>query len=464
MKSLRSQLTVALGLSICTLLAVGGLAIFFVTREVMEDQFDDTLVAKATALITATEIDDEEFEIDLTVQDFAGFGPGGDDYFEIRRDDGRMIAVSPSLGISGKTLIPQLSIPEPPEMRLISGHLGDGSPARFFIQRFAPKDDAKLEYQDLYLVTASPTRELLRNLWILGSVIASVGGLMLVMIVPLLRMVLARGLRPLANLSEQVRGIPASRFDTRLDLDGQPEELVPLGASLNAWLGRMEGSYERERRFSSHAAHELRTPLAELKMMADLGATWPDQATPERFAEVSVIVDEMEALLEKLSLLARADAGQQPVVLTKVDLRSSIEAAMDRFADAASSRELTLTLNVREEVVLTDSVLWSTVLQNLLGNAVSHAPAGSAIQVDASSERLCVANLAPSLTNDDLDKLFERFWRKDTSHRGEAHSGLGLSIVKACAGLLGGSCGLSLDEAGLLRLEIRWDRGAEAVS
>ncbi|RYD33959.1 MAG: hypothetical protein EOP85_20295, partial [Verrucomicrobiaceae bacterium] len=80
MKSLRSQLTIALGFSICALLVAGGLAIFFVTRGVLQDQFDDTLVAKATALLTATEIDDEEFEIDLTVQDFAGFGVGGDDY------------------------------------------------------------------------------------------------------------------------------------------------------------------------------------------------------------------------------------------------------------------------------------------------------------------------------------------------------------------------------------------------
>ncbi len=459
MKSLRSQLTFALALSICTLLGAGGLGIFFVTREVMEDQFDDTLVAKATALITATEIDDEEFEIDLTVQDFAGFGPGGDDYFEIRRDDGRAMVISPSLGPVGNTLIPGMALPSHGRAKLVSGTLGDSRAARFFIQRFVPKDDDKKEYQDLHLVAASPKRELLRNLWILGSVIAAVGGLMLLMVVPLLRMVLRRGLKPLTNLSEQVRGISDSQLDERLELEGQPEELVPLGASLNAWLGRMEASFERERRFSSHAAHELRTPLTELKMIAELGSTWPDQATPERFAEMVTIVDEMELLLEKLSLLARADAGRLPVVLSDVDLRTSVGSAVERMKNAAAARNITLKLEVEDGSLRTDPVLWTAILQNLAGNAVSHAPEGSVIHLKASAERLMVSNPAPDLKEEDLEKLFERFWRKDTSHHGEAHSGLGLSIVRACVGLLCGKCQLSLDEESRLRVEIRWDRG-----
>ncbi len=460
MKSLRSQLTFALGLSISLLLAVGGLAIFFVTREVMEEQFDDTLVAKATALITATEIDDEEFEIDLTVQDFAGFGSGGDDYFEVRRGDGRAMVRSPSLGSAGNALIPRFPLPAHSGTNIASGHLGDGRPARFFIRRFVPKDDDKKEYQDLHLVTASPTRELLKNLWILGIVIASVGGMMLVWVVPLLRLILAKGLRPLAHLSEQVRGIPASRFDERLDLTGQPEELVPLGASLNAWLGRMESGFEREKRFSSHAAHELRTPLSELKMIAELGATWPDQATPERFSEVMTIVDEMELLLQKLTLLARADAGREQVVLARVDLRSSIESVTDRVADTVMARRLKITSVVSDGELLTDSVMWLTILQNLIGNAVSHAPEGSEIRLEASPQRLCVSNLAPGLLDEDLEKLFERFWRKVTSHGDEAHSGLGLSIVRAYVGLLRGQCGLSLDGDERLHVEIIWNSGA----
>ncbi|RYD33342.1 MAG: hypothetical protein EOP87_11170, partial [Verrucomicrobiaceae bacterium] len=320
---------------------------------------------------------------------------------------------------------------------------------------FVPKDDEKLEYQDLRLIAASPERELIFSLWVLGSVIAGVSALMLALMIPVLRTVLARGLRPLESLSKQVQEIPASRLDQRLDLTGQPEELVPLGASLNAWLGRMEASFERERRFSSHAAHELRTPLAEIKMMAELGATWPDQATPERCGEIIKVADELEALLEKLSLLARADAGSQPVELAEVDLSATVSSMVERFTAPAAAKNLLVEQQVESGPFRTDPVLWSTILQNLLGNAVSHAPVGSTIHLVASSGGLAVSNPAPGLDGGDLEKLFERFWRKDTSHRGEAHSGLGLSIVNACVVLLGGRVQPSLRD-GVFQVEVLW--------
>ncbi|MES2923052.1 MAG: ATP-binding protein [Verrucomicrobiota bacterium] len=462
MKSLRSQLTVALGLSICALLVAGGLGIFFVTRGVLLDQFDDTLVAKATALITAAEIDDEEFEIDLTVQDFAGFGSGGEDYFEIRRGDGSVLVASPSMASAGIDLLGDPDLPPGEQADLRSGKLGDSRPARFYLQRFVPKDDDAAEYRDLHLIVASPTRELNNSLLVLASVIAGVGTLVLALSVPVLRAVLTRSLRPLESLGRQVREIPVSRLDQRLDLAGQPEELVPLGSSLNAWLGRMEASFERERRFSSHAAHELRTPLAELRIMADLGATWPDQATPERCGEMIKVINELESLLEKLSLLARADAGSQQVELAPLDLAASTGAAIERFTASATAKNLTLHHAVESGPFQTDPVLWSAILHNLLGNAVSHAPAGSTIRLAASPMRLHISNPAPDLDGRDLEKLFERFWRKDPSHRGEAHSGLGLSIVRACVGLLGGTIRPALADDGLFQVEIIWP-GAKTI-
>jgi len=459
MRSIRRHLTIVLGLSISALLVAGGLAIFFVTRGILRDQFDDTLVAKSTALITATEIDDGEFEIDLTVQDFAGFGEGGQDYFEIRRGDGSVLAASPSMALPGKGLLP---VPEDgPESSasIHSGVLSDGRPARFYFQSFVPKDDDERRFQDLHLIAASPERDLKRSLWVLGCVIAGVETLVLLLIFPLLGRVLRHGLGPLEDFGRQVKGIPASRLDQRLDLGGKPEELVPLGETLNAWLGRLEASFERERRFNSNAAHELRTPLAELKMMAELGATWPDQATPERCGEMIQVIDEVEALISKLSLLARADGGNQPVERVPVDLPASIRTAIDRFSPAAAARGLTILSDVEGGEFTSDGVLWPAVLNNLLGNAVSHAPQGTTIHVSASPERLEVANAAPDLTKEDLSRLEERFWRKNPSHGEEAHSGLGLSIVKACVSLLGGSSRLSLGEGGIFRAEVRWPVG-----
>lgn len=456
MKSLRGKLTAVLGVSMCALLVIGGMGTFLVTREVLQDQFDDTLVAKATALITATEIDDEEFEIDLTVQDFAGFGSGGDDYFEIRRGDGSLMVSSPSLTLPGQGLIPKFGVPSGGEARMVSGFLTDGRPARFYVQRFVPKDDDKREYQDLWLIVAGPLRGMLDSLWVLGSVIAGMSALVLLLTVPVLRVVLARGLRPLDSLGRQVRQIPATQLERRLDLTGQPEELVPLGSCLNEWLGRMEASFERERRFSSHAAHELRTPLAELRMMAELGATWTDQATPERCGEIVKVADELETLLEKLSLLARADAGSQPIASEPVEIPDLAGAVLERLGGAAAAKNLTIQPMIEAGPFQTDPVLWTTVLQNLLGNAISYSPVGSVVSLTASPHVLVVSNPAPDLNRGDVDKLFERFWRKNPSHGDEAHSGLGLSIVRACVGLLGGRVDATLSEDGMFQVKVTW--------
>ena len=105
----------------------------------------------------------------------------------------------------------------------------------------------------------------------------------------------------------------------------------------------------------------------------------------------------------------------------------------------------------------TDPVLWGAILQNLLGNAVSHAPSGSRVKVAFADGVLTAVNPAPDLAREDLEKLFERFWRKDEAHSAYGHSGLGMSIVKACAILLGGECRASL-EAGELKVEVKMPR------
>jgi signal transduction histidine kinase len=454
MISIRWRLTILLCLAMGALLVATGMGVFIGMRHVLREQFDATLTAKATALITASEIDDGDFEIDLTVQDFAGFGTGGGDYFEIRRMNGDVFLRSPSLQSAGMEIGKSGKLPRNDDPKIREAKLGDDRPARFYTQRFYPKDDKKGRYQDLYLVVASPVRGMQIQLALLATVLAVAGGLALLLMVPVIRIGLGRGLKPLDRLSAEVRGIHPEGLHQRLATEKLPVELVPVAASLNDWLARLESSFDRERRFSSHAAHELRTPLAEMKSMAELGAMWPDEATPERCAEIVTVANEMETLLEKLSLLARADAGRQPVSRAEVDPLATITGVISRMEAKAAARKITFVTRIAADPVSTDPVLWGTILQNLLGNAVSHAPEGTAVTVEFVPGLLVVSNPAPQLNQEDLERLFERFWRKDEAHSGYGHSGLGMSIVKTCAGLLGGSCRATLSDEGNLRVEV----------
>jgi signal transduction histidine kinase len=458
MISIRWRLTILLCLVVGGLFVATGLGVFVAMRQLLWSQFDETLTAKARALITASEIDDGEFEIDLTIQDFAGFGHGGDDYFEIRRMGGDLFLRSPSLETDNPDSwgIGHIASARNDEPRLEHGKLGDGRLARFYIQRFYPKDDEKELHKDLYLVVASPTRSMHFQLARLATVLTIAGGAALLLMVPAIRLGLGRGLRPLDQLGADIGRIKPENLHQRLDAERLPKELVPVADRLNEWIARLESSFDRERRFSSHAAHELRTPLAEMKAIAELGTMWKDEATQEHCAEMLAIAGELEALLDKLSLLARADAGSQPVVMEPVNLETSITTAVSRFEGIAAKRQLRIEMRAADEEFSTDPVLWATILQNLLGNAVFHAPEGSTITVEASPAHLTVSNPAPDLTGEDMERLFERFWRKDESRSDHGHSGLGLSIVRACASLLGGSCSAETDSCGQLRLNVLW--------
>jgi len=105
---------------------------------------------------------------------------------------------------------------------------------------------------------------------------------------------------------------------------------------------------------------------------------------------------------------------------------------------------------------MTDPLLWTAILNNLLGSAVSHAPRGAHVLVEASTGCLAVSNEAPDFEAKDLPHLFERFWRKSEARSEKGQSGLGLAVVAACAERLGARCRATLQNC-LLRIEIRWN-------
>jgi signal transduction histidine kinase len=457
-KSIRRHLTLGLWVATGALLGFASLGIFLATRQVLISQFDDTLVAKAQALTAAAEVDGKELEFDFTVEDFAGFGPdAGGDYFEVRRENASLVIASPSLGGGSLPRVKPSAAAD--KMKIKSARLADGRPARLLVRRFLPDDDKKSRFTDLYIIVASQSTDLNRSLGVLGIVLLVTCAATVAATGPIVRLVLARGLRPLDRLGREVREIDPSMLEQRITEVGVPAELSPVASRINDLLSRIGESFERERRFSSHAAHELRTPLAELKTLAEMGARWLDQANPARCGEMLAVISELEVLLDRLSLLARADAGRLVIHPELIESAALIGAAIGRFQTVAAARNLQLIPHPGPDSFRSDPVLITTILNNLLGNATAHAPAGSTIRVHLDKDGLMVENPAPDLTESDIPLLFERFWRKDSSHSGDGHSGLGLSIVQACAKVLGGTCVAELGGDGCLRVRIGLQSG-----
>ena len=286
--------------------------------------------------------------------------------------------------------------------------------------------------------------------------IFGVGAVVILLAVLLVWRALAHGFRPINLIASQVEDLDADTLSARVGLPRTPRELVPIVDQLNALLKRLDASFERERRFAGNVAHELRTPIAELRSLAMVGAEWPDDkaSVVGFFKDVKGIAGRMEGVIADLLLLARCQAGIEQAVSFPTSLTQVITSTWAKFASNASAKGLRFHLDVpRDVVVESDPGKLSIILANLLGNAVEYALPKSEIRVVGTRAgftfQLEITNAADPLSPEDLENLAEPFWRKDESRSSAEHAGLGLSLVSALAMLL--------------HLEIAFGQGADGT-
>jgi two-component system sensor histidine kinase QseC len=213
---------------------------------------------------------------------------------------------------------------------------------------------------------------------------------------------------------------------------------------LNGLLARLDESFARERSFSANLAHELRTPLSELRAVTDVALKWPEDTAShlEAIAEVRGIGLQMERVVVNLLALARFDGRQHTVWPSEVSLGALAASCWNAVASEAGDKGIGLQLDIPEGLaVVTDREKLALILSNLFSNAVAHGSPGGVVtcsgSMDGESFVLRVGNPAGSLTPEDLPRIFDRFWRKDPARSGGRHAGLGLALVSALCGLLG---------------------------
>jgi signal transduction histidine kinase len=294
-------------------------------------------------------------------------------------------------------------------------------------------------------VVARPRRVLDQALEAVLSALIAVGALLVLGVSLLVWRSVGRGLVPLERLADQTARIDVHSLQGRFPTQGLPAELVPICTRLNDLLDRLSASFDRERRFSADVAHELRTPLAELRNIAEVAMQFPGGRDP--LPDVLGAALQMERLVSALLALSRAEAGRQPVALQPIDLGRLAEETWAPFAPRAAERHLRVTSRASRTVVETDVVLIAAIFGNLFANAVDYTPAGGALEWALSGAgELSVVNDNASLAAADLPHVFERFWRKDAARTDGQHGGLGLSLAQSFARLLGATLTLELGE------------------
>ncbi|MEN3372225.1 ATP-binding protein [Dechloromonas sp. ZS-1] len=253
------------------------------------------------------------------------------------------------------------------------------------------------------------------------------------------------GVRPLERVAAEVEQRSPEHL-AQLPTNDLPSEVLPLVERLNTLFGRVARSFEQERRFTADAAHELRTPLAGLRAQAQvaLGAT-EDAARRHALANVLQGCDRMTHLVEQLLLLARVDATG-PGDLVELDFAELVREVVGQLVTQAINKDIDIELAAEAGGALRGNSAWLSILvRNLVDNAIRYTPRNGRIRVVIepvnAAVSLVVEDDGPGVTEEELSRLGQRFWRSQESGQNSSAaggSGLGLSIVRRIAELHGG--------------------------
>lgn len=484
MKSIRRELISALLAVFVALQGAGLLVLFIVARKGTISEFDDALRAKALAVSTLIVDAPDGLHTDVAaffvgVGDIADVEPvvsgpipesyrrflrefrrhGRRNYFEVWDADGRRITRSESLG---KEDLPRRAYraDKPLVWDLVVRH--EPSRAVGFIfrpQRIgAPGADAN-SVREVQLVVAAEREALDEKLLRLEFLTAGCGLVLLGATLWAMPRILRRGLKPLDRLGEDVARIDAGSLAIRFPVADAPAELHVIISRLNGLMARLEESFERERRFSADVAHELRTPLAELRALAECALKWPETRDRSTDAETLAIARQMETMVEHMLALARGDQGLMEARSESVSLDTVVAAAWRGIAPRAQARNVSVALQLTPTAATADPSLLRAILNVVLENAIDYSPLGSAVSVAVQARdgapEICIANSAPDLTPDDIGRLFDRFWRKESARSGGLHLGLGLSLALAYATAMNWTITAKLDDQHRLVLTLR---------
>jgi two-component system sensor histidine kinase QseC len=267
----------------------------------------------------------------------------------------------------------------------------------------------------------------------------------------LLWIAVARGLRPLVELTSEVERREPDNL-APLDAGFAPREVAPLIEHLNRLFARIDASMQQERRFTADAAHELRTPVAGIKAQAQVARAASNDAERTHALDNAILgCDRAAHLIEQLLTLARMDTlGAEAT--QSCSLRALAAEVIALIAPTALNMGVRLELTEGEEgLVRGDPLLLRILLRNLIDNAVLHTAPGTTVKVSVTHQNgqtcLSVSDDGPGISDADLARITERFYRPaGTSASG---SGLGLSIVKRIAGIHAATLQIAAHKTGL---------------
>lgn len=247
----------------------------------------------------------------------------------------------------------------------------------------------------------------------------------------------SRALAPIARISRTATAMSAGDLSARVPIDRTESELGQLASTLNEAFDRLQATLDRQRRFTADASHELRTPLASLSAEVEW-ARARERTAEEYRGSLDVCwraATRMRAVVGALLTLARADAGELGPETSRVELAALVDEVIAAHHAMARERGVTIARTLAPTLIVGDAELLRTVVANLVSNAIQYNRDDGQVSVTLSTEdgraRLDVADTGIGIPADDVERVFERFYRADKARaRRQGGAGLGLALAK----------------------------------
>ncbi len=254
---------------------------------------------------------------------------------------------------------------------------------------------------------------------------------------------------PMEEFKSVAKEISKGNFSKRINVKGH-NEIAQMGETLNYMCDELELLEEKRRKFVSDASHELKTPMAGVKLICD-SLVSSDNLEPsmvkEFLTDMSEEVDRLTRIVERLLVLTRLDVGGGALKISETDIKMLINHVVKKLMPIADSKDIVIYTNYHDmefEPMLLDYDKIYEAIYNISDNAIKYSPEGGFVHIDVTSDSnyltIKIEDNGPGIPEGERDRIFERFYRLDDSRaRDTGGTGLGLAITKEAVLMHGGT-------------------------
>jgi two-component system heavy metal sensor histidine kinase CusS len=246
-----------------------------------------------------------------------------------------------------------------------------------------------------------------------------------------------RALGPLHRITEEASRINVEGLNVRFDLSNTSPELHELSVSMNGMLARLERGFRLLSQYSENLAHDLRTPVNNLRGQTEVMLSRNRSAEEYQTLLVSNLeeYERLSRMIENILFLTRAENAQIAVRRADLDLEEQLQQVAEYFEGLADESGVALRVQA-SGTIRADAVLFRRAISNLISNGLRYTPRGESIELTTEPAQggtvVCIRNPGPGIAPEHLDKIFERFYRIEEARTNSASStGLGLAIVRS---------------------------------